>query len=182
MVTVQPIVLSAMALALCLAMVTDLRSHKIPNWLSYPVVFLSILSYSAANGLNGLLFSAEGLGLGLAVLMPFYIFGGMGAGDVKLMGAVGAALGPGHLLGAFVCTAFAGGVYSSILLLSRGGSKGLVSRIFAALHTMEPALLFPRLDQASPKTTMCYGVAIAVGTLAYTFFAVFTGHIYFTLS
>lgn len=176
MIIVQPLVLAALVLSLVLAFITDIRSHKIPNWLTYPTIFLAILCYSTVNGLQGLVFSAEGLGFGLAVLMPIYIIGGMGAGDVKLMGAVGAALGPGHLYYAFLCTAFAGGIYASILLMAKAGRlRELSSRLYTAFLVKE--LHFPRLEGAGRGVKLYYGVAISLGTLAYVGFEVYQGNI-----
>ena len=68
------------------------------------------------NGLDGFMHSAGGLFLGLALLLPIYIIGGMGAGDVKLMGAVGSILGPHGVFIAFLCSAMAGGVYALFIL------------------------------------------------------------------
>jgi prepilin peptidase CpaA len=98
MMNTHPLALAGLIMVLILALITDIRSHKIPNWLTYPTIFLAILLYFDVDGFRGLLFSTEGFGLGLVLLMPFHMLGLMGAGDVKLMGAVGAVLGPGHLL------------------------------------------------------------------------------------
>jgi prepilin peptidase CpaA len=180
MMNIHPLALGALILSLVLALITDIRSHKIPNWLTYPIVFLAILFYSEVNGLQRLLFSAEGLGLGLVLLMPFYMLGGMGAGDVKLMGAVGAALGPGHLFYAFLFTAIAGGIYASILLLSQTGRlKEFASGLYSALRTFVAIkeLRFPRLEGEARGVKLYYGVAISIGTLAYIFFEAYRGNI-----
>ncbi len=179
-VIVQPFVLAILILALFIALITDIRSHKIPNWLTYPLIILAIISYSDVNGLQGLLFSAEGLGLGLAVLMPLYIVGGMGAGDVKLMAAVGAALGPVHLFYAFLCTAIAGGIYALILALVKTGLlKQLVSRVNAAFCTVaiERDLHSPRFPGEMIGVKLYFGVAISLGTLAYVGFEAYQGNI-----
>ncbi len=179
-IVVQPVVLPALIFALVLAFITDIHSHKIPNWLTYPIIFLAIFSYSAVKGLQGLVFSAEGLGLGLAVLMPFYMLGAMGAGDVKLMAAVGAALGPGHLFYAFLCTAITGGVYAAIVLLSHaGGLKELASRFYGVFRAFVP---IKGPDLARPGggvlgLQIYYGAAICIGTLGYIFFEVYRGDI-----
>jgi hypothetical protein len=60
-----------------------------------------------------------GLAAGMALLMPFYLLKGMGAGDVKLMGVVGAFLGPTRVLHAFLWTGLSGGLYALILLAFR---------------------------------------------------------------
>lgn len=79
---------------LVFASVTDIRNHRVPNWLTFSGMVVGLASYFLTGGFGGLLFSAEGLILGFALLIPFYMAGGMGAGDVKLLAAVGALLGP----------------------------------------------------------------------------------------
>jgi len=180
MTNIHPLALAGLIVALILALITDIRSHKIPNWLTYPTIFLAILLYFDVDGLRGLLFSAEGLGLGIVLLMPLYMLGGMAAGDVKLMGVVGAALGPGHLCYAFLSTAIAGGIYALILLLSHPvRRKELASELYSALRTLvltkEPR--FPRPYAHGEGFKLYYGVAICIGTLAYIFFEVYQGNI-----
>ncbi len=177
---IHPLALAGLTVALILALITDIRLHKIPNWLTYPTIFLAILLYFDVDGLRGLLFSAEGLGLGLVLLMPFHMLGWIGAGDVKLMGAVGAALGPGHLCYAFLSTAIAGGIYVSIFLLPQAGRlKELASRLYSALRTLVliKGPRIPHPDAQGRGLKLYYGVAICVGTLAYIFFEVYRGNI-----
>jgi prepilin peptidase CpaA len=180
MMNTHPLALAGLIMVLILALITDIRSHKIPNWLTYPTIFLAILLYFDVDGFRGLLFSTEGFGLGLVLLMPFHMLGVMGAGDVKLMGAVGAALGPGHLFYAFLSTVIAGGIYALILLLLQAGSlKELASGLYSALRTLvlikEPR--FPRPHARERGSKLYYGVAICIGTLSYIFFEVYRGNI-----
>jgi prepilin peptidase CpaA len=179
-IAVQPFILAVLILVLLLACITDIRSQKIPNWLTYPIILLAILVYSAVHGLHGFLFSLEGLGLGFAVLIPIYAAGGMGAGDVKLMAAVGAVLGPLNVFYAFLSTAITGGVYAFVILLLRAGRmKDLAVRSCAALKTLilVKDIELPRLDSGAPRLKLYYGAAISLGTLAYIFFAMYTGSI-----
>ncbi|MFZ0942276.1 MAG: prepilin peptidase [Syntrophobacteraceae bacterium] len=180
MINIHPFALAGLIVVLIFALITDIRSHKIPNWLTYPTIFLAILLYLDVDGLRGMLFSAEGLGLGIVLLMPFYMLGGMAAGDVKLMGVVGAVLGPGHLCYAFLSTAIAGGIYALILLLSHPvRRKELASELYSALRalvlTKEPR--FPRTYAHGEGFKLYYGVAICTGTLAYILFEVYRGNI-----
>ena len=82
-----------LAIVLMIGAAWDLRFHKIPNWLTFPAVALAITYHSSMNGFSGFLFSLEGIGVGIAILIPFYLLGGMGAGDVKLLGASRRAFG-----------------------------------------------------------------------------------------
>src|SRR5690349_15418627 len=96
----QPFLQLILASVLLVAGVTDLRSSKIPNWLTLSTMVAGLLGHSLLNGLPGLLFSAKGLGLGLAMFLLLYIIGGMGAGDVKLLAAVGSFIGAEGVLSA----------------------------------------------------------------------------------
>ena len=153
---------------LIIAAIIDLYLHKIPNFLTYPTIIIALLYNSMYHGLNGLLFSITGLLVGMAVLGIFYIFGAMGAGDVKLMGAVGAVLGPKNVLNAFLFTGIIGVVYALIIILFRfEASKTLLKRIIVTLKT----LLFtgnfipiPAVEDEKPPK-LCYGIAIAIGAI-----------------
>ena len=72
---------------LVLGAVSDLRRAKIPNWLTYSAMVGGLLLHTAQSGISGLSQSAGGLVLGIALLLAFYLLGGMGAGDVKFTGS-----------------------------------------------------------------------------------------------
>jgi prepilin peptidase CpaA len=72
----------------------DFRTHKIPNWLTVPALFLGVGLRTAVSGWSGAKASLEGAGLALVLLLPLVLMRALGAGDWKLMGAVGAFLGP----------------------------------------------------------------------------------------
>src|SRR5258706_4003267 len=98
----------------------DFRYRRVPNWLTLSGVLLGI-------GLNAFLFETPGLwasfrGLGLAFLIyfPLYLLRGMGAGDVKLMAAVGAIVGPANWLGILVLTSLMSGVAALVLVTAQG--------------------------------------------------------------
>ena len=66
----------------------DLRWKRIPNWLVLATIVLSLTWHGAVGGLSGLWMSVAGLLVGTAILFPFFLIRGMGAGDVKLFGAL----------------------------------------------------------------------------------------------
>ena len=88
-----------------LTIIFDLRERRIPNWLTLSSMFAGMAYHAATGGLQGLIFSIQGLALGFTLLILFYAAGGMGAGDVKLMGAVGSILGPMNVIIAFLYSA-----------------------------------------------------------------------------
>ena len=77
--------------AITVSVVEDVRRQKIPNLVTFPTMVIALIYYGISSGLNGLFFSAGGLASGMGFFMILYVMGGMGAGDVKLMGASGAA-------------------------------------------------------------------------------------------
>ena len=101
---------------LIVAAIIDIRIKKIPNLLTFPTMVLGLVYYSITTGWDGLLFSLGGLSLGIAIFFVLYLMGGMGAGDAKLMGAVGAITGPKGALIASIYSAVVGGVYALIAL------------------------------------------------------------------
>src|SRR5210317_773277 len=77
-----------------IAILTDLSTHRIPNQLIVLGLSIALICSAAIGGLSGLTASLAGLGVGLALFLPMYACGVMGAGDVKLLGVAGAFLGP----------------------------------------------------------------------------------------
>jgi len=153
---------------LIIASVTDLRSHRISNRLTYSTMIFGLIYYSMISGLSGFLLSVSGLSLGLALLIGFYLLGGMGAGDVKLMAAVGSLLGPQGVFEAFLGTAVAGGIYALIILTAKGYLLDTLKRFGLMIKTFFMTKKFiyipPSREEKAPL--LCYGVAISLGTLA----------------
>lgn len=92
------------------ASATDLRGGTVPNWLTYAGVFCGLIWYGATDGLRGAGFSLSGAAVGFASLLVFFFLGGMGGGDVKLMAAFGALVGPGLIVQALIWIAVLGGI------------------------------------------------------------------------
>ncbi len=159
-------VLLLLVTVLTAAALSDMRSHRIPNWLTFPVMVAGLVYYFYLGGPRGLLFSLAGLMLGFAFLMPFYLIGGTGAGDVKLMAAVGALLGPGGVLWSFLCTALVGGVYAVLLLVTSRYRQETRARYKERLRTFIRTRNLAELkaDKTQKAPVLCYGVAIAIGT------------------
>ena len=150
-----------------IATIYDIRFRKIPNWLTFPSMVAGIAFYTYMTGSKGLIFSAEGLLLGMAFFMVFYICAGMGAGDVKLMGGIGSILGLKGVFAAFLGTALVGGIYAIILLILHGHLKGTVKRYGEILKVFLFTGRFTYLppEEGTELPVLSYGIAIAFGTV-----------------
>src|SRR5579863_9270735 len=95
----------------------DWRTRKIPNWLTVPGLIAGICMRTIILGWHGLLTSLEGATLALAILLPVVLVRGLGAGDWKLMGAVGAMLGPLALAVFLVVSAMVAGVMGVLTVI-----------------------------------------------------------------
>jgi len=98
---------------LLVALIVDLRWQRIPNGLSLGGIVLGIAAQTTLFGLNGLLTASSGVVVCLVCFLPFYIGRGMAAGDVKLMAAVGAFMGPVGGFAACVCTMLVGALIAA---------------------------------------------------------------------
>ena len=149
------------------AAVIDFRIQKIPNMIVYPSMLIALISNWFLNGMGGLLFSAGGIAIGTALLIIPYLMGGMGAGDAKLMGAIGGFLGAKGVLYAFVLTAVAGGIYALIMIVVcrakfQGFSRRLLNTFISFLLTRQYVPDTQEIVDNRPK--LCYGLPIAIGT------------------
>ncbi|MFO0794286.1 MAG: A24 family peptidase [Candidatus Brocadiaceae bacterium] len=162
---------SFLLVILIIAVIHDVRFHKIPNWLTFPAMVLGLFYNVSVSGLRGSAFSLEGLFLGIALFMPFYIVAGMGAGDIKLMGAVGGLIGPKGVLMASFGTVIMGSVYALVLLAFHGYFKETVTRFWLMMKIFIVTRKFTYIppEKGEKKPMLAYGVAIASGTLCSVF-------------
>ncbi|UCD32919.1 MAG: prepilin peptidase, partial [Desulfobacterales bacterium] len=142
----------------------------IPNLLTFPTMVLGVFYHTAGNGWEGMLFSFGGLALGIILFIIPYLMGGMGAGDAKLLGAIGAIVGPKGVLISSILIAIAGGVYALVVfLLNTHYLKSFLQRSVLTVKTFAfTRHLIPiPADESEKKPKLCYGVAIAIGTFCY---------------
>jgi prepilin peptidase CpaA len=145
----------------------DVRSRRVPNLLTLPAILFGLLLHFTLGGWKELGSSlAAGLICGF-IFAVLYVAGGMGAGDVKLITAVGCIAGlprTGYLL---IFTALAGGVMALALVLYRGRFKTTMSNIgaLAIHHRYEGLAPHPELNIGNAQTLrLPYALAIAVGS------------------
>jgi len=162
-------------LVLAVATVTDLRSRRIPNWLVLPFLVAGLAVPAWLHGWHGLGQSLEGFSLGALIYGFLHWMGGMGMGDVKLVAAIGAWIGPQQLALSMFITAMAGGIMV-LVWAAAGGFIGEIGESTGDLirgwkRGVKPN---PEFALANPKRRkMPYAPAIAVGTLI-SFFAPMT--------
>ena len=114
-------VITAVALLVAFAAcVTDVRHRRIPNLLTFGAAAAAVVFHVAVDGVGGLQTSLGGWLLGTVLFLPFFALGGMGAGDVKLLAALGAWLGPGAAFWVAIYGSLAGGAMALVLAIGRG--------------------------------------------------------------
>src|SRR5205823_11606535 len=122
-----------------LAGVTDWRSRRIPNWLTVPGLAAGIVLNTVLGGWPGAKASLLGAGLGLGLLLPFVLLRSLGGGDWKLVGALGAFLGPPRLIAVLLVAVLVAGVMALILVIWKrriGQTLRNLGHMLAAFFTL----------------------------------------------
>jgi prepilin peptidase CpaA len=150
-----------LAAGVATATAIDLRTRRIPNELTAAMTGVGIAM--AATGASGVSVAGTFLGfaIGLALMMPGYLLGATGAGDVKLMAAVGAIVGPPLVVSAFLCTALAGGALAVVISIRR---RRLAATL-AGTGKLVGAGGRREIEKAAPSSRFAYGPAIAMGSV-----------------
>jgi prepilin peptidase CpaA len=165
-----------LAATVLIAAVTDILHSRVPNWLTLPVSVLALGLHFHDAGTAGLLFSAAGWLTGFALLIGLYALGGTGAGDVKLLAAVGALSGTSRVFSIFLYVALFGGVYALGIVVYSMMSKAGWADAGRRLRAEGTSLFLTGGDvrplAASVRTypKLRYAVVIALGLVAEHFF------------
>ncbi len=102
------------------ACVTDIANRRVPNLLTFGAALVGVALHGALGGVRGVGFALLGWLLGLVLFLPIFALRGLGGGDVKLLAAFGAFVGPRLVIWSGLYGAIAGGVLAVVLTLSRG--------------------------------------------------------------
>ncbi len=171
-VTADPVTAAAIAVTLmvvvALCSLTDIQSRQIPNVVLAPALALAFIIHGVDAGVGGILNAGFGLLIGLAMLMPFYLLGGTGAGDVKLLGVAGALLGHPGVFVAGGATLVAGGLLGIGWIFWRFLEAYLAAHLFHGSHVRHAGLVTHFTPQARFNVcaiTIPYAPAIALGSL-----------------
>lgn len=154
--------LCVLSLGLAAAVVTDVRTRRIPNWLTGAMAGAGF-GLACGGGAVTPLQAALGMLAGLLLMMPGHVIGATGAGDVKLMAAVGSVVGPEMVFRAFLYSAVAGGVFAVVVALRRGRLAATLQD--ASRLVSSPAGAREAIESPSRANRFAYGPAIAAGTL-----------------
>jgi prepilin peptidase CpaA len=158
----------ALAAGVLVATVVDIRTRRIPNAVTATMAGVGI--GFAASGLSGISLAAAALGFlfGLVLMLPGHALGATGAGDVKLMAAVGSLVGPVVVIKAFLFTAIAGGILAVIVAARR--RRLAVTFAGTARLIATPADARTELRSATSSSRFAYGPAIALGSVVAALF------------
>jgi len=163
---------------LIVAAVIDGIQLKVPNWLTFPMIISGWVFSAMAYGMAGegwwvgLLWSLAGTGIGLALLLPAYSVGGMGAGDVKLMAGIGAWVHCWITFYAFCASALIGAIIAVIMVWRSGKMKKHTGQFISIVYEIATIKNPDKLSAiaAERKSSMMllpYGIPIAIGTILY---------------
>ena len=157
------LVTAIVAVGMGAAAVIDLRTRRIPNILTATMAAIGIGLAAAGVGRVGLGASLLGCLLGLAFMMPGHIFGRTGGGDVKLLAAAGALLGPTDTIYAFLYTAIAGGALALVVAVARRRLSQTLASTSALVSGREQARA--EVESTASDNRFAYAPAIAIGVV-----------------
>lgn len=158
-------VVIAIGLAAC---IVDVRTRRIPNVLTFGAAVSGFVIQSLVGGLDGALAAGGGWLVGALLFLPFFALGGMGGGDVKLVAALGAWLGPREVLWLAAYSAIAGGVLGAIVAMVHGYLRTALRNVLAMLAYWRTVGIrpVPNLTLDSAKTPrLAYAIPIFAGTV-----------------
>lgn len=156
-----------LACLLGIATASDLRTRRIPNWLSLSGCLVGLLLSALISGSVGAMSAGAGMLLAFAIALPFWLIGWVGAGDVKLLAAVGAFVGSGLVFKVLIATGLAGGLLAAGALMWRGMLGQMIQRMIAtfslSLASRSWQHVTPNAQESAVR--LPYAVAITLGTL-----------------
>lgn len=158
--------------AICVGVIAcafDLSTRRIPNVLTFGASLVALTLCLVTEGLPGLGSSAAGWLIGCALFLPLFLLRGLGAGDVKLLAALGAWVGPSTIVWTALYGAIAGGVMAVALSFGHGYLRQAVSNVGYLLwywRTTGPGPVpeFTLADAKGPR--LAYAAPIVVGLVA----------------
>ena len=159
--------LSAAAAWAAVAAVWDITSRRIPNFVSYSGILVGIALRTAVLGGHGLATALAGGAVAGGLFFLLYLVRGMGAGDVKLMAAVGCFAGVPAVFQILLACALAGGIMALAVAFYQSSALRTLRNVWDLLrfHAVHGAQVHPTLNIDNPQATrLPYAIAIAAGS------------------
>ena len=139
----------------------DLRTRRVPNLLTMPLACSGVLLAALGAGSVTVGDAMFGCLVGLGIMLPLHVLGGTGAGDVKLMAAFGALLGPAGVVNAFIRMAIVGGLIALGVALYRGRLRETLNG--AALLVARAEGVAAAIEHPGVNNKFPYAPAVAIG-------------------
>jgi prepilin peptidase CpaA len=159
---------SAVVVISLIACVTDLRTRRIPNALTFGAALAGLVAHTAMEGATGALTAGGGWLTGLAIFLPFFALGGMGGGDVKLLAGLGAWLGPYETLYLALYSGAAGGALAVVVAFARGYLKTALVNVLEMVRYWHQSGIrpVPNLTLDTPNTPrLAYALPMFLGVV-----------------
>lgn len=153
--------------ALGIATVIDIKRRKIPNWLTVSVTIIGLANSAFTKGLPGLGEHTLAMLVGLILFFIFYLVKVFGAGDAKLMAAIGAVMGFPFILIVSLAVILVGGVISLVILLKNRGFSNVLFFIYSFFRSLFTGRLREFNDGVTEEhdNTFPFSVAITIGSV-----------------
>jgi prepilin peptidase CpaA len=156
----------------------DGKELRVPNKLTFPMIIAGWVFSSVYYGVTGqgahwgLMWSLAGTAVGMLTLLPAYSIGGMGAGDVKMMGAIGAWVHSTITFNSFMLSAVIGAIIAVGMVIHAGEVRKHVDQFFFILNEIflirNPEKLAEIAAERKPRMKLLpYGIPLAIGTVVY---------------
>jgi prepilin peptidase CpaA len=148
--------------------IADLRARRIPNWLTVSGFATGLGIHVWLGGWSGALMSLGGAVLALSILLPLVMVRGLGAGDWKLMGAVGACVGPRMMLFVLLASVLATGLLATVRLIMARRLKDTSRNLWVLVKGLVTFGLKPNPEVSLDSPGLIklpFGAMVAVGTL-----------------
>jgi prepilin peptidase CpaA len=155
------------------ACMSDWQSRRIPNVLTFGAALAAFAFFGGSRGINGLLGSLAGWALGCLLFLPWFLLRGMGAGDVKLLAALGAWVGPALVVWVALYAAVAGGLLAVCVTLYAGYLRTMVRNVWNLLMFWRIAGVQPHPELTLAAATgprLPYAFPITAGAVAALWF------------
>lgn len=147
------------------AAVLDYRTKKIPNWITMPALLAGLAFHAAMPDGRGILWALAGFAVGFSLLIVPWLLGGGGMGDVKLLAALGAWLGPLMILAVFGASAVLAACMAAAVMVGSTLTHGISAARGRYLNLDHGGAATAGMPRAKPRRVIPFAVPIAVSTL-----------------